>query len=60
MIITMIPMGMMKMIANEIVDVVYMGHRFMSATGPVHVTRFMFFAPVSRCASGGIGVRYFK
>jgi hypothetical protein len=53
-------MRMMKMVADEIVDMVAMGDRLVPAAGTVDVARLMAFALVAGRARVGVHVRNFK
>ena len=55
MVIAMIAMGMMKMIADEIVDMVAMRHGLVPAAWPVHVGRLMAATLVTRRTPVRIG-----
>jgi hypothetical protein len=57
-IVAVIPVGMMQMPVDQIVDVVAVRHGLMPASGTVHVRAVMPSAPVPGCTAVGIGRRH--
>lgn len=56
MIVTVVAVGMMEMAVNQIVDVVTVGHRFVSAAGTVAMAGLMPGAGVIRRAAIGVAI----
>lgn len=54
MVITMRAMGEMQVPADEVVDVIAMGHGLMAAAGTVPVAGIMTAAGVGRCAGSWV------
>jgi hypothetical protein len=54
----MIPMGVMQVPIDQVVDMVAVRHRLVPASWTVHVPAVVPAAPVLRCASVRIGRRY--
>ncbi|TWU11256.1 hypothetical protein CA54_00610 [Symmachiella macrocystis] len=60
MIVTMVAMRVMQVAINEIIHMVAMRNRFVSAAGAMNVTALMSAALVVWCAVRGIGITYFQ
>ncbi|MDQ0032912.1 indole-3-glycerol phosphate synthase [Variovorax boronicumulans] len=60
MIIAMVPVWMMKVAVNQVVDVIAMRHGFMAAVGTVNMSRLMTRAAMVRRALIGIRGRDLK
>lgn len=58
MIVAVIPVGMVQMTIHEVVDVIAVGHRLMTATGAMHMVRVVPGALMRGGATVGVGVRY--
>jgi len=54
-VIAMIAMRMVQMSVNQVVNVVAMGHWFVTAARAVHMSCFVPFAGVAGCAAGRVG-----
>jgi hypothetical protein len=57
-IVAMIAMGMMEMARDQVVEVIAVGNRLVTAAGAVNVARFVAAAVVSRSASVGIATTH--
>lgn len=51
----MVAVRMMQVAVDQIVDMIAVWHRFVTASGPVHMARIMTTAPMLRRALVGIG-----
>ncbi|MDQ0012178.1 hypothetical protein J2W23_000542 [Variovorax boronicumulans] len=60
MIIAMIPVWVMKVTVNQVVDVIAMRHGFVAAVGTMNMSCLMPLAAMVRRALIGIRDRYFK
>jgi hypothetical protein len=57
-VVAMIPMGVMQMIADQIVNMIAVRYRLVATAGTVRVVRVMRAAMMLGCASVRIGVAY--
>jgi hypothetical protein len=58
-VVAVVAMRVVQVAVDQIVDVIAVRHRLMSATGPMLVSRLMAFAAVLGRAAVGIGCRHF-